>query len=147
MDYSYIRIFHIIIVVYDLKQFANISIYSLILYTILVMESRLYVCPRYGKGIKSTSSLTRHVNVCKIHICLPYYQSLNPNPVLYYNMTNFLNLLLHNNKESIIPEISNQGDSKKTRTANINNDKEDIKLADINKQWPATLNWMPWNRL
>ena len=143
MDYSYVRIFDFTIVVYDLKQFANISTYDLLLHTILAMESRLYVCPRCGKGVKSTSSLTRHVNACKIPISLLCCQSSNPDLVLNYNTTNPLDSPSDNNKEGITPEISNHSNSEKTRPANIGNDKEDIRPVDIDKQRPATSNWMP----
>ena len=140
MDYSYVRIFDFTIVVYDLKQFANISTYDLLLHTILAMESRLYVCPRCGKGVKFTSGLTRHVNACKIPIPLPCCQSSNPDPILDYNTTNPLDLPSDNNKEDITPEVSNHGDSERTRPANIGNDEENIRPADIDEQRPATLN-------
>ena len=97
------------------------------------MESRLYVCPRYGKGVKSISGLTKYVNACKILISLPCCQSSNPDPVLDYNKTNLLNLPSDNNKESITPEVSNHSDSEETRPANIGNNKEDIRLVDIDK--------------
>ena len=143
MDYSYVRIFDFTIVVYDLKQFANISTYGLLLHTILAMESRLYVCQRCGKGVKFTSGLRRHVNACKIPISLLCRQLSNPDPVLDYNTINPLDLPLNNNKKGITPEVSNHGDLEGTRPANIGNDKEDIRLADIDKQRPATPNWTP----
>ena len=133
MDYSYVRIFDFTIIVYDLKQFTNISTYGLLLHTILAMESRLYMCLRCGKGVKSTSGLTRHVNACKIPISLLFRQSSNPDPVLDYNMTNPLDSPSDNNKEGITPEVSNYGDSEGTRPANIGNNEEDIRPADIDK--------------
>ena len=147
MDYSYVRIFDFTIVVYDLKQFANISTYGLLLHTILAMESRLYMYPRCGKGVKSTSGLTRHVNACKIPISLPCCQSSNPDPVLDYNTINPLDLPSDNNKEGITPEVSNHGDLEGTKPANISSNEEDIRPADIDKQKPATLNWTPQNEL
>lgn len=48
-------------------------------YPILVIESKLYACPRCGKDIKSIGRLIKRVNACKITNSLPYYQSLNPN--------------------------------------------------------------------
>ena len=143
MDYSYVRIFDFTIVVYDLKQFANIFTYDLLFHTILTMKSRLYVCPRCGKGVKSISGLTRHVNACKIPISLPCRQLSNLDPALNYNTTNPLDLPSDNNKESITPEVSNHGDSERTRPANIRNDEEDIRPANIDKQRPATPNWTP----
>ena len=111
------------------------------------MESRLYVCPRCGKGIKSTSGLTKHINAYKIPISLPCRQLSNPDRILDYNMTNLLDLPSDNNKKGINPEVSNHGDLKGTRPANIGNDKEDIRRADIDKQRPATPNWTPQNGL
>ena len=107
------------------------------------MESRLYVCLRCEKGVKSTSGLTRHVNICKIPISLSCCQLSNPDPILTYNITNPLNLPLDNNKKGIIPEVSNHGDLERTRLVNISNGKESIRPADINKQRPTTPNWTP----
>ena len=147
MDYLYIKIFDFTIVVYDLKQFANLSIYSLLLHTILAMESRIYVCRRCEKGIKSTNGLTRYINACKIPISLPCCQLSNSDLVLNYNMTNPLSLPSDNNKESITSKVSNNNDSERTRPANIGNDQEDIRPADIDKQRSATPSWTPQNKL
>ena len=133
VDYSYIRTFDLKIVVYNLKQFANIFTYDLLLYTILAIESILYMCLRYGKGVKSTSGLTRHINVCKIPISLPCCQLSNPDLVLDYNTTNPLDLPLDHNQKGITPEVSNHGDLEGIRLANIGNNKKDIRSADIDK--------------
>ena len=103
------------------------------------MESKLYACLRYGKGVKSTSGLTRHVNAYKIPITLPSCQPLNLEPVLDNNTTNPLDLLLDNNEEDISPGASNNGE-KRIKLADIDNNKEDIRPADMDKQRPATPN-------
>ena len=54
---------------------------------------------------------------------------------------------LKSNKENITSEVSNYGNSKKTRPTNIGNNKKDIKPADIDKQKLATLNLIPWIKL
>lgn len=59
-----------------------------------------------------------------------YYQFLNLKLVLNYNITNFLELLLNNNKENINLERLKY---KKIRLIDINNNKKDIKLVNINK--------------
>ena len=105
------------------------------------------MCRRYGKSVKSTSSLTRHVNTFKVPISLPYCQLSNPDPVLNYNTTNPPDLPSDNDKEGITPEVFNYGDLKGTRPANIGNNKEDIRPANIDKQRSATFNWTPWNGL
>ena len=143
MDYLYIKIFDFTLVVYNLKQFANISTYGLLFHTILAMESKLYMCLRCETSVKSTSSLTRHIIACKLPIFLLYCQLSNPNLVLDYNITNSLNLSLDKNKEDITPEVSNHGDFKKIRLVNIGNDEKNIRLEDIDKQKPATPNMTP----
>lgn len=65
------------------------------------MESRLYVCPKYEKNVKSTSRLTKYVHVCKIPNFLLYCQSLNSKQMLDYNKIILLDLLLNNNKKDI----------------------------------------------
>lgn len=45
--------------------------------TIIAIKSRLFMCLRYEKVIKSTNSLIRYINICKISITLLDYQSLN----------------------------------------------------------------------
>ena len=52
--------------------------------------------------------------------------------MLNYNTTNPLDLPSDNNKKSITPEVSNNGDSKQIKAANISHNKEDIRQADIN---------------
>ncbi len=101
------------------------------------MESKLYVCPRCGKGVKSTSGLTKHINACKIPITLPSRQPLEPTVILEDNTTNRPDLPSDNNEESISPGASNHAE-KGTRLAGNNN--EDIKLADIDQQRPTTPN-------
>lgn len=53
--------------------------------------------------------------------------------MLDYNITNLLDLLLDNNMEDNIFEIWNNSDLKKIKPADIGNDKEDIRPANINK--------------
>ena len=104
------------------------------------MKSGLYVCPRCGKDVISTSGLIRHVNICKIPIFLLYCQSSNSDLVLDYNMTKHLDLLSDTNKQGITPKVSNHGNLKRTKPAKIGNNKEGIRLADIHEQRPATPN-------
>lgn len=70
------------------------------------------------KAVKSTSSLTRHINICKIPITLPSRQSSIPVLILEYNMTNHLALTLDNLEEDISQEA-------------LNNNEEEFKPADI----------------
>lgn len=60
--------------------------------------------------------------------------------MLDYNTTNPLDLASGNNEEDISPGASNIG-KKKPRLANMNNNKEDIRPADIDKERLAILNW------
>lgn len=85
-----------------------------------------------------TSSLTRYINICKIPNFLLYCQFLNPELVLDYNTTNFLDLPSDNNNKNISPKVSNY-DKEKIRLTNIDRNKDDIRLTDIGKQRPATL--------
>ena len=133
VDDLYVKIFDLTIMVYDLKQFANISTYGLQLNTILAIEYRLDVCQRCRKGVKFTSGLTRHVNTYKTFISLLCCQLSNPDLVLDYNTTNFLDSMPDNNEENITCEVSNYSDSEKTRPVNISNNKEDIRSANIDK--------------
>lgn len=103
------------------------------------MVSKSYIYLRCGKHIKFTNSLIKYVNACKIPIILPNYQSLNPDLVLNYDTTNFLDLLLVNIKEDISPVASNN-DIKRMKLADINNDRKDIRQIDIDKDRPATPN-------
>ena len=103
------------------------------------MESRSYACPRCGKGVKSTSGLTRHVNACKIPITLPSCQPSTLAPILEYNTTNHPDLPSDNFEEDISPGASNNGEER-IRSADIDNDKEDIRQANLDKQRPATPN-------
>ncbi len=108
------------------------------------MESGLYLYLRCWKYIKSTSSLTRYVNICKISITLPSYQLSKPTVILEDNTTNYPDLLSDNNKESISLGISNHGE-KRIRLAD--NDEKDIRPANINQQRPTTPHWTLWNGL
>ena len=90
------------------------------------------MCPRCGKGVKSTSGLIRHVNSCKIPIPLPSRQPSTLAPILEYNITNYPDLPSDNFEEDISPGVSNNS-KEKIRPANINNNKEDIRPADIDK--------------
>lgn len=91
------------------------------------------MCPRCGKGVKSTNGLIRYVNACKIPISLPYCQLSNPDPVLDYNTTNSLDLPSDNNKKGITPKVSNYDDLERTKPADIGNDEEDIRPTDIDE--------------
>lgn len=94
------------------------------------MESRLYVCLRCGKNVKSINGLTKYVNVCKIQIILLYYQPLKLTLILENNMNNCPNLPSDNNKENISPKESNYGKEEIKSTGNNN---EDIRLANIDQ--------------
>ncbi len=97
------------------------------------MESRLYACPRYGKGVKSTSGLTRHVNACKIPVTLPSCQPSTPAPILDYNTTNHPDLPSDYFEEDISPGASNN-DEEEIRPADITgNDDENSRPADIDQ--------------
>lgn len=54
---------------------------------------------------------------------------------------------MDNNNKDITLKVSNHIDLKRTRPADIGNNKENIRLADINEQRPATSNWAPQNKL
>ena len=103
------------------------------------MELRLYACPRCGKEVKSISGLKKHINSCKIPNSLPYCQSSNSKLVLDYNATNPLDLPSNKNKEDISLRVSNNG-GEIIRPADMDNNKEDIRLADISKKRPTTPN-------
>ena len=36
-------------------------------FSLSIISAKLYLCPRYGKGTKSTSGLTRNLNAYKCH--------------------------------------------------------------------------------
>ena len=110
------------------------------------MESRSYLYPRCGKDVKSTTGLTRYINVCKISITLPSCQPSNLELMLDYNIINPLDLPSDNNKKNISPNASNNG-KKGIRLADISNDEEDIRPANIDKERLATPNWTSQNRL
>lgn len=101
------------------------------------MESKLYICPRCEKSVKSTSGLTKYVNAYKIPITLPSCQPLEPTVILEDNMTNRPDLPSNNNEESISPEASNHT---KEGTRLVGNNNKDIRLADIDQQRPTTPN-------
>ncbi len=92
------------------------------------MESNLYAYLRCRKDVKFTSSLTRHVNTCKILITMPSHQLSKPIAILEDNTTNCLDLPSDNNKEGGGLGASNHS-KKRIRLANNNN--EDIKPANI----------------
>lgn len=96
------------------------------------------MCLKYEKDVKPTNGLTKHINAYKIPISLLCYLFSNPDPVLDYNMTNLLDLLLDNNNKGITALVSNHNDSERTRLADISNNKEDIRPVNIDKQKPAT---------
>ncbi len=111
------------------------------------MESRLYVCPRCGKGVKSTSGLTRHVNSCKIPVTLPSCQPFTPVPILEHNTTNHLGLPSDYFEEDISPGVSNNDEEEIKPADTIDNDDENSRPADIDEQRPITPNWIPQNGL
>lgn len=96
------------------------------------MESRSYTCPRYRKDVKFISGLIRHIHACKILIILPNYQTFILGPILKYNINNYLDLPLDNFKDDINLRVSNNGKGK-IRSADIDNDKEDIRPIDLEK--------------
>ncbi len=111
------------------------------------MESRLYICPRYGKSVKSTNGLIRHVNACKILVTLPNCLPSTPVLILEYNTTNHSDLLSGYFKEDISSGTSNN-DKEEIRFADtIGNDYENGKSADRDDQKPTTSNWTPRNSL
>lgn len=83
--------------------------------------------------------MTRHVNTCKILIILPICQPSILIPILEYNTTTHLDLLTNNFEGDICLGASNNG-KERIRPANIDNDKKDIKLVDIEKQRLVTSN-------
>lgn len=96
------------------------------------MESKLYVCLRCGKSVKSITGLIRHVNACTIPNSLPYCQSLNSKPMLNYNKTNPLDLPSKKHKQDISLKRSNNC-NEKIRPANMDNNEENIRPLDIKK--------------
>lgn len=94
------------------------------------MESRLYSYPRCGKSVKFTSSLTRHVNDCKILITLTSCQPSKLIAILEVNTINYPDLLSDNNNKSISSEVSNYG-KEGIRSADNNN--KNIKPANIDQ--------------
>lgn len=91
------------------------------------------MCSRCRKSIKSTSSMTSHVITCIIPISLLNAKLLNQDPVLNYNITNIFNLPSDIKKEGITPEVSNYGDPKVTRPADIGNEKKNIRPVYMDK--------------
>ena len=96
------------------------------------MEFKSYTCPSCKKHVKSTSGLTRYINICKIPIILPSYQSSILALILDYNTTNHLDLPSNNFEKNISPGTSNNG-KKRIRLVDKNNNKKDIRPADIDK--------------
>lgn len=96
------------------------------------MEFKSYIYPKYGKSVKFTSSLTKHVNAYKNLITLLSCQPLNSTLILEYNTTSHPNFLLYNNKEVINLRIF-KNDKEKIRPADINMNKKNIRLIDIDK--------------
>lgn len=97
------------------------------------MELRLYTCPRYKKGVKSNSDLTRHVNTYKISVILLSCQLSTPAPILEYNTTNHPNLSLNYFEEDISPVIANNNKNKIRLADTRNNDNKNSRSIDINK--------------
>ncbi len=111
------------------------------------MESKLYACPRYGKNVKSTSGLTRHINACKIPLILPSCQTSTPAPILKYNTTNHSDLPSNYFEEDISPRTSNNNEVEIRPADTRNNDDKNSRAADIDKPRSKTPNWTPRNRL
>lgn len=63
-----------------------------------------------------------------------------------YNTTNFLNLPLDINEKDISPKRSENG-KKRIKIVKMDNDEEDIRLADIDSQKLASPNLILQNRL
>lgn len=100
------------------------------------MKFWLFICPKYGKNIKFTSSQIKHVNVCKISIILLSCKLSKPLVILEYNIINFLNWSSDNNKENIGLDTSNNN-NKKMRPGSVDITSNDNK--DINHQKSTTL--------
>lgn len=60
------------------------------------------MCPRYGKVVKSISSLIRYINTYKIPIALSFYLFLKPKQILKYTkISNLLDVLSNNNEKNL----------------------------------------------
>lgn len=70
------------------------------------------MCPKDEKCVRSTSSLTRHINACKNLITLLNCQLPNSTLILKYITTSHLNFLLDNSKENISLEVLNNSKKK-----------------------------------
>lgn len=90
------------------------------------MRFRLYIYLRYGKGVKSTSSLIRHINTCIILITLSSRQTSKLRVILEDNTTNCLDLPL--DKKDINPRVSNHS---KKEIKPASNDNDDIRPTNI----------------
>lgn len=64
----------------------------------LIIESKLYTCPKYIKDNKSTYNLIKHISLYKISIILSNWQSSILVSNLNYNTINYLDLPLYNIK-------------------------------------------------
>ena len=96
-----------IIIVYNIFIAIWQYIKLCLLLTILLIEPRLYMCPRYRKGIKSTNCLTKYVNAYKILMTMPSYQLSKSTATLEDNMTYCPDLQL--DEKGISPRASNHG--------------------------------------
>lgn len=70
---------------------------------------------------------------------LPSCKSLNLAPILKYNTINYLKFLIDNNVENISLKVLNIS-KKRINPIDMDHDKKDIKLADINIWRLTTLN-------
>ncbi len=104
------------------------------------MESRLYACPKCEKGVKSTSSLTKHINACKIPVILPYCQPSTLAPILEYNTINHPDLPSDYFKEDISLGISNNDEEEIRPADTTGHDDENSRPANIDEQRPTTPN-------
>lgn len=102
------------------------------------MESRSYMCTKYGKDVKSISDLRNHVSTCKISITLPNCKASKSAKLLEYTIINLLDLPSDSNKKGISPGTSNNGNKriKPGSTNTMGNNNKDIRL----QQSSRTLN-------
>lgn len=111
------------------------------------MQSKSYAYPRYRKDVKSTSSLTRHINSCKISITLLSHHFSKAIAILEYNVTNSPDLLSKNNEEDISLRVSKNGEEEIRSANTTGNNDENIEPIDIDQQRPTIPNSTPQNKL
>ncbi len=109
------------------------------------MESTLYACSRYKKGVTSPNGLIRYVNAHKIPVTLPSCQPFTPTPILEYNTTYYSNLPLDYFEKDISLGLSNNDKEEIRLVDTMGNVDENSRPVDIDKQKSTTTNWMPQN--